>query len=38
MGQKVRVTTKTRSKKVPSGYEKCRICKGKGYQKSPKRK
>lgn len=32
------VTKKTRTKKSDSGKEKCRICNGTGYQKSPKKK
>jgi len=35
--QRVRVT-KSREKKIPNGYEKCRICKGTGVQKKPNKK
>ena len=38
MGQKVTVTTRSRTRKVPSGNVKCNVCGGKGYHKAPTRK
>lgn len=38
MGQKVKITTRTRTKRVPKGNVVCNICGGKGYHKAPKRK
>ena len=36
--QRVTKTTKTRTRKVPSGNIQCNMCHGKGYYKKPNRK
>lgn len=38
MGQKVRITKRTRKYGGKTGYEKCRVCHGTGRQKTPKKK